>query len=274
MLSRRPFSLSLVLLAAAAAAPAQTYSIKYLKNRPITYSDGYKTALDIRYPDAKAPANGWPTAMIVHGGGGNRTKGWVVTMCEHLTRKGYVTLAYDTGNNGVTVKVNPPGRRKDTTRMRDVAEIFYFAKQALGSRMDHNRLAMMGKSGGGKHTLWGASYSGKKLPVGSKLVTNMPKILAAHSDIQVLDFISENLLHDDIMRSDWMVKNVVKAGVNDPLSKLMLALDYAGMKKALAADPAINFFPHLRTSDVPLLVSYATTIGTTSSTSTPTPCPS
>lgn len=247
-------------LATAGPAVAQTpgpYSFTLIKDRPITYSDGYRTMLDIRVPDATPPSRGWPVAMIVHGGGGSRKRDWVVANCEILAANGYLTLAYDTGGNGVTVNLNPPGRRPEANRIRDLAEIFYFAEQLLGPRMDETRIGIMGKSGGGKHTLWAASYSGQPLPLGSALVTHMPKILAAHSDIQVLDFLSDMLPQDSLIRAEWAISQITNAGPNDPVSKMLLARDYAGLKSYVMTTVGLNIFPLLRQSGVPLLVSYS-----------------
>jgi hypothetical protein len=256
----------LVLAALVLSAVAQTqdpipppggFPIKYIKDNPITYSDGYRTMLDIRYPDVAAPTTGWPGAMVVHGGGGTRNKNWVVAIAERLTRAGYLTLAYDTGGHGVTTKLNPPGQRVNGLRIRDIAEIYYFAEQLMGSRLDSTRLATMGKSGGGNHSLWAASYSDRTLPVTGTLVSKMPKILAIHSDIQVLDAIASKLPGGNLIQADWMVDSVVRLGLTDPLSLSFFNRDYAALTTYLAGNPGTSFLPVLRQSDVPLFISYA-----------------
>ncbi|MCA8973356.1 MAG: hypothetical protein KDC98_01475, partial [Planctomycetes bacterium] len=144
----------------ALSAPAQDpprppggFPIQLDADRAISYSDGYRTLLDVRYPTTAPPPTGWPCVMVVHGGSGSRHTGWVMRIADMLARSGYVTLAYDTGNNGATLVLNPPGRRDDPRRMTDLAEIFQFAANLYGGTLDASRLAVMGKSGGGKHAL-------------------------------------------------------------------------------------------------------------------------
>ena len=93
----------------ALSAPAQDpprppggFPIQLDADRAISYSDGYRTLLDVRYPTTAPPPTGWPCVMVVHGGSGSRHTGWVMRIADMLARSGYVTLAYDTGNNGAT----------------------------------------------------------------------------------------------------------------------------------------------------------------------------
>lgn len=263
-MSTQSTHLALAALVLSAIAQAQDptpppggFAIKYIKDNPITYSDGYRTMLDIRYPDVTPPTTGWPCAMVIHGGGGNRTRGWVVSIANMLTRSGYLTLAYDTGGNGITTRLNPPGRRDNGLRIRDLAEIFDFAEKLMGPRLDSTRLATMGKSGGGNHSLWAASYSGRTLPVTGTLISKMPKILAIHSDIQVLDAITDKLPGGNLIQAEWMVDAVLQLGLTDPLSLSFLNRDYAALTAYLAGNPGTSFLPILRQSDVPLFISYA-----------------
>ncbi|MCR9247453.1 MAG: hypothetical protein NXI31_20675 [bacterium] len=225
-------------------------------DQPITYSDGYRTFLDVRYPVAAAPATGWPCAMVVHGGGGSRKRAWVQAIADRLTRNGYLTLAYDTGNNGATRTLNPPGRRIDPERLTDLAEIFDFAETAYGAKLDESRLAVMGKSGGGKHALLAAAYSGRPLLLPGN-VTHMPVISAIHTDIQVLDAPSDTLWRGELIKADWAVSAFENEGPTGPLSSLMIAHDYAGLAATMAGDPTADLLPLLQQTAVPLLVSYA-----------------
>lgn len=100
---------TIVLLASSALAqdppaPPGGFPITLIKDIPITYSDGYRTALDIRFPRVAAPRTGWPVALIVHGGGGSRKKSWVMNSCELMAKAGYVSLAYDTSGHGSTLR--------------------------------------------------------------------------------------------------------------------------------------------------------------------------
>ncbi len=237
-------------------APPGGFPVRHFVDQLTVYSDGYRTLLDIRYPDVAAPATGWPCLVVVHGGSGNRNRSWVVTIADMMARAGYVTLAYDTGNNGATTVLNPPGRRTDVERVRDLAEIFYLAEQTLCATLDDRRLAVMGKSGGGKHALWAASFSGLPLPVAG-YVTHMPVISAVHSDIQVIDAVEDRMPGGVMVQGDFAVNLYEMYGPADPVVQMLLAGDYAGVRQVHAANRMFNLLPWLQQSDVPMFVSYA-----------------
>ena len=96
-----PFLITASLSGQDPKTPPGGFAITKLADQPILYSDGYKTLLDIRYPSGVLPKTGWPVLMVVHGGSGHRNRPWVVTVADMMARAGYVTLAYNTGNNGV-----------------------------------------------------------------------------------------------------------------------------------------------------------------------------
>lgn len=247
----------------AALTPAQDpvpppggFPIQYDRDHLITYSDGYRTLLDVRYPTVPPPASGWPCLMVVHGGSGSRHTSWVQWIADHMARHGYVTLAYDTGNNGVTLTLNPPGRRDDPERLTDLAEIFDFAEALYGATLDESRLAIMGKSGGGKHALLGAAYSGRQLLVPGN-VTHMPVIAAIHTDIQVIDTPADALPQGVMIKAEWAVATYGIEGPNGPTTTMMRLADYSGLAAMMAGDPTLDLLPRLQQSTVPMLVSYA-----------------
>ncbi|MEM7200176.1 MAG: CocE/NonD family hydrolase C-terminal non-catalytic domain-containing protein [Planctomycetota bacterium] len=252
-------------LALAASTPAATdppappggFPIQRDLDQPIAYSDGYQTALDLRYPSVAAPTNGWPCALVIHGGGGSRKRSWVQNIAEQLAAAGYVTLAYDTGNEGITQFVNPPGTRQSDERIRDMAEIVYRAEQFLGQTLDETRLAVMGKSGGGRHALWAAAYSGDLLPTGGAFVNRMPTISAIHTDIQTIDAVTDRLQQGAMINAKWAIAAYDGLGPLDPLVQAMAAGDYAALDAGLRAGVGSGYFPLLQQSDVPMLVSYA-----------------
>lgn len=238
-------------------APPGGFKVLQVADLPITYSDGYRTALDIRYPAAPPPATGWPVALIVHGGGGSRKRSWVRSLCEIMTRAGYVSLAYDTAGNGITTTLNTPSRRSsEERRITDLAEILYFAEARMGSVMDADRIGVHGKSGGGKHTLWAASFSERTLPIPG-LVKKMPKIRAAHSDIQCIDLLEDSLPEGNMIKASWIASEFDRNGATSPLLAQMQAQDFTALRLAFTSSPAMYFYPLLRTSDVPLVVSYS-----------------
>lgn len=224
----------------------------------VTYSDGYRTRLDMRMPDhTPAPMSGWPVAMVVHGGGGSRKRGWVMSIAENLTRQGYITLCYDTGGNGVTQTLNPPGQRDNALRIRDIAEIFRFAKTQLTNRMDENRLAMTGKSGGGRHSHWGAAFSGRPLPLPSPTVTHMPVIRAIVSDIQVMNPVADQIPGGNMVAAEWAISAFDNLGPTAALTQRIAAKDYGWLQTYIQTDPGTGYFPLLQTSSVPMIISFS-----------------
>ena len=249
------------LLALTSAAPAQTpppggFAITEVLDQPVVYSDGYQSLLDLRHPDVTTPPpGGFPLLLVVHGGSTSRKVGWAQSLARLGARMGYVTAAYDTGNNGATLTLNPPGTRQDEERLTDMAEILALTENTLGQMVDSSRIAIFGKSGGGKHALWGAAFSGQPLLVPGS-VTDMPVISAVHTDIQVLDRISDTILNGNLFKAD-RVKNVFAAeGLTGPTAQMILARDYAGWQAAMQAEP-MELMPRLQTSSVPMAVSYS-----------------
>ena len=239
-------------------APPGGFAITKILDNPVTYSDGYKTMVDVRLPTATPGAKGWPVAMVFHGGGGSRKRGWVVSLCERLSRFGYCAIAYDTGGNGVTQRLNPPGRRDEELRIRDIAEVLLLVESKLGKRMDESRLCSSGKSGGGKHALWTAAFSGRTLPKTSARVSKMPVFTAAHSDIQVIYATPDSIPGGTTIKADWAATMYDKLGVNDPLTKLILAQDWPKLETYMDSQIGNGgLYFVLKQSDVPLFVSYA-----------------
>lgn len=239
-------------------APAGGFPILKQLDQLVTYSDAYRTRVDVRLPSVTAGPKGWPVALVFHGGGGNRKRGWVVTRCERLARFGYVSIAYDTGGNGETQRLNPPGRRDEALRIRDIVEVLRFVESKLGGRMDETRLCSSGKSGGGKHALWTAAFSGRALPKPSAIAPKMPVFRAAHSDIQVIDPTTDFLPGGNSIKGDWAAAMYDKLGVNDPITRLILAQDWPKLVTYMDSNIGLGaVYPLLKTSEVPLFISYA-----------------
>ncbi|MFK7740414.1 MAG: CocE/NonD family hydrolase C-terminal non-catalytic domain-containing protein [Planctomycetota bacterium] len=241
---------------AAQTPPPGGFPIAEVLDVPVTYSDGYRTLLDVRHPDVVTPPlGGFPVLLVVHGGSASRKVSWAQSVARQGAKQGYVTLAYDTGNNGATLVLNPPGNRSDERRMTDMAAILDQAEVQLGAMADETRIAIFGKSGGGKHALWGACFSGQPLLVPGS-VTQMPVISAIHTDIQVLDRIGGTVLQGAMLKSDWVRKVILREGPTGPTTVRILARDYAGIVAVMQADP-MELLPRIQATDVPMAVSYA-----------------
>ena len=237
-------------------APPGGFAIAKSLDNPMTYSDGYKTLVDVRLPKATPGSKGWPVAMVFHGHTGSRKKGWVVTLCERLSRFGYVAIAYDTGGEGATKKLNPPGGRIKDLRIRDIVEVLLMVEAKLGKRMDETRLCSTGKSAGGEHALWTAAYSGRTLPKTSARATKMPVFRCAHSDIQVIYQTPDTVPGGNTLRAKWAAQVYDLRGANDPLTQLVISQDWPKIEAYVDAN-VDSVYSELKQSDVPLFVSYA-----------------
>ncbi len=119
----------------------------------------------IGVPTGEKPKDGYPAIVLVHGGGGTVSKGWI----EYWTQQGYVALAFDNfGNqldkNGNKVE-NPDGGPKETfvgsnldsVKNPDQSWIYHAVYNSIMSNnilrarkdVDENRIVLTGNSWGG-----------------------------------------------------------------------------------------------------------------------------
>ena len=217
--------LALTSVVSAQTPPPGGFAILESLDLPVVYSDGYQSLLDLRHPDVTAPPpGGFPLLLVVHGGSTSRKVGWAQSLARLGARMGYVTAAYDTGNNGATLTLNPPGTRTDERRLTDMAEILELTETQLGAMADSSRIAVFGKSGGGKHALWGSAFSGQPLHVPGS-VADMPVISAVNTEIQVQDRISDTSLNGNLFKADRVKSVVATEGLPGPTAHLILARD-------------------------------------------------
>ncbi|MCB9882159.1 MAG: hypothetical protein H6834_10235 [Planctomycetes bacterium] len=236
--------------------PPGGFPILHDADVPITYSDGYRTLCDVRYPAVLAPNDGWPCLVVVHGGGGSRNTPWVRQEAEAMAHEGYLTLTYDTGGEGATQHLNTPFERSDAQRVTDLAEILHLVDARLGTLFDLDRIAVKGHSGGGKHALWAAAYSERML-IHPGLVSTMPRIRAVHVDAQVLNQVEDLVPGGEFVQADWAVRAYRSEGPASPAVAMVLALDYMNLRTYFEASPTANLLPLLQTTNVPLLLSNA-----------------
>lgn len=231
-----------VIIAQDPPAPPGGFAIQSQLDVPIPLTGTSGTLMNAYYPAPAPPATGWPTVLLIHGGGGNRNSPYIVPLQQKLAAAGYVALSYDTRGGGNQAKV------------LHMAELIVHAEGLLGPLMDDQRLAMTGGSGGGRQTFWAASYSGLALPTQSAVATHMPTLAAAIPDLQVMDSVEDNIPGGVMVRSSWAVTAMKQGGVNHPTVQQINNGQYASLRQSLANDPVENFFPRLQQQDVPLLV--------------------
>lgn len=52
--------------------PPGGFAITVVPDQPVTWSDGYRSLIDVYEPAVAPPATGWPGVLALHGGGGHR----------------------------------------------------------------------------------------------------------------------------------------------------------------------------------------------------------
>ncbi len=236
--------------------PPGGFPIKNALNVPISWSDNYKTRLDIFWPAHAAPIGGWPGVLVVHGGGRSRKVGWAQQTMQVLAKSGYIAFGYDVRGDGQTPALNPGwGKSKGTVgrRIADIADCFYLVEKTRGAIFDHARLAVYGQSQGGGHALRAAAYSEKTMPERGH-VLKMPKISAAISDIQSMDGLEDITPGGTLFASRSMTKLAKKLGINNPYIQAFLKDSPTALGLAFRATPGSYFLPELRASKTPLFV--------------------
>lgn len=142
-------------------------TIQTFKFRSAPYGDKESTWVfaAIGFPTSEKPKDGYPAVVLVHGGGGTVSKGWM----EYWMQQGYVALAFDNFGNqldksGNKVE-NPDGGPKETfvgsnldgVENPDQSWIYHavynsiMANNILRARknIDKNRIVLTGNSWGG-----------------------------------------------------------------------------------------------------------------------------
>ena len=142
-------------------------TIQTFKFRSAPYGDKESTWVfaAIGFPTTEKPKDGYPAIVLVHGGGGTVSKGWM----EYWMQQGYVALAFDNFGNQLNKdgnKVdNPDGGPKETfvgsnldgVETPDQAWIYHavynsiMANNILRARkeVDKDRIVLTGNSWGG-----------------------------------------------------------------------------------------------------------------------------
>lgn len=159
--------------------PPGGFAVTQLLNQVVTYSDGYRTTADLRWPARPAPAGGWPGVLVVHGKGGQRGNQIIASTATRLAQQGYLTLAYDVRGQGSTPTLNPgaPANFSVNVLVRDMADLHHITSTVLSVPFDAARFGVTGLSQGGRHSWWAAAYSGRPLPAAG-FTPNFPTVSA------------------------------------------------------------------------------------------------
>ena len=132
----------------------------------LTFSDGYKVMVDVRYGGDGRPVAGWPTILMLHGSGGgkgvNKGRGVYAAKWE------YCSITADVRGQGASAELNPTASGHQFWSHRAVADVFeYFelVEERFKIRhypfLDFDKLGIMGRSQGGIMSFLGAAYADK-----------------------------------------------------------------------------------------------------------------
>lgn len=220
----------------------------------VTWSDSYRTHMDLYRPAVAPPASGWPGVLAVHGGAENRKTALIRTLARYLAGRGYVVYAYDVSGDGDTVALNPnwPTPRGEDRVLLDAAESHGIAQGLLTGYIDPARLAVTGNSQGGKHALDAAAWSGRQLPIAG-FVTRYPVVAAVAPEICSLDAMGVSLPGGVLVADELMNGRAT----TDPLVQLLDVEDYAGIVAWAQAQLTAQQLTLLGTSTVPIAAMFA-----------------
>lgn len=161
--------------------PANGFPLREVLDRELAYSDGYRTRVDIRFPEparAPPPPTGWPGVLLVHGLRGDRKS--MGAAATALAAHGYLAIAYDVRGQGDTRALNTSGGTEfvGPAEKSDMAELLWGVHDEFGRWLDFDRLAVSGGSQGGLHARAAAALSGRALPRPRGNVTRFPELNA------------------------------------------------------------------------------------------------
>ncbi len=140
--------------------PVQGLQVTTFGDIPFTFSDGYKTLVELSLPTQAPPSCGWPLVVFVHGYGLKRTTH------PSFAARGFAVLSYDVRGQGSAQSLNPSNvglTLYGVTEKFDLAEVIAFAKAKWSTVLRQDKLAVWGGSQGGVHAWFAAVHSGQTL---------------------------------------------------------------------------------------------------------------
>lgn len=237
--------------------PPGGFRVKTLLDQSIRWSDGYKSMMDLYYPDAPPPLTGWPFVLVIHGGGGHRAIPVNRQQGSYFARYGYAVGCYDVRGQPVTNRLNNGGG--DTSQeaiLRDMAEAVLEAARLLPGRIDPQRLAVTGRSMGGSHAYRAAAWSGRPLPKPGAVVKVFPKVSAVVGDWQGLLRVEE-MYPGGKLAAARSVEQLYQERLTSPRAwNLAKAFRYDVLHAETLKEWARNYLPGILNNDVPVFAFF------------------
>ncbi len=87
--------------------PLGGFPVSTVTDRLVTYSDGFKTRADYRYPSANPGSCGWPMLVLVHGFPGTKSGGGLISNAISFAKLGFFVVTYDVRGQGSSIALNP-----------------------------------------------------------------------------------------------------------------------------------------------------------------------
>ncbi len=128
--------------------------------RTISYGDHRDQRIELHLPSGPAPANGWPTVIVIHGGSWSARYSKLVMrpICADLVRRGWACWNVEYRRLGERSGGGWPNTFTDVAAAVD-------AIADVDAPLDRDRLLLLGHSAGGHLALWAASR--RRLPMGA-----------------------------------------------------------------------------------------------------------
>ena len=248
------------------ASPPAGFATTSALDQLVTFSDGYRTRADVRWPNATPGSCGWPLVVIVHGWPADKN-GPVATMATEYAARGYITAAYDVRGQGSGIALNP-GR--GTTLMAfaewlDLFEIMEWIEAQQPSLVDFARIGVTGISQGGAHSWAAAAWSGRTPPPNARRSASFPVVRAVAPTVMVPSHTDAATFDGTAFVDSWAgfafappnANFALDASFQTTMRNYVLADDPAGMRAWMRADPGRDFQSLLTTSTTATLATMA-----------------
>ncbi len=228
----------------------------------VTYTDGYKTYMDVRYPSVAPGPCGWPMLVIVHTSGTSRD--FATEKAKVMALRGFLVVTYDVRGQGPGMTLNDPlvyGREVLGIRERlDMFEIMEAVEAQFPNETDFDRIGVTGRSQGGLHSFLAAAHSGRPLPTNPWRTAPCPVVKAVapinFGPQHMLSSVPENQSFSEAMTRQLFEDERLSGVHHTPdfiafIRSYIDVGDFEGLINALF-DPSLDPMPFLQTSTVPI----------------------